>query len=74
MDEELARRLDLVGRVVMGRARDCDLVFLEVVARADERQRLERLRGGAHKADELRHAGDDPTAAHGDGVNARSSP
>ena len=70
--EELARRLDLLGRVVMGRARDCDLVLREVVARAHERQCLDRFRGGAHEADELRVAGarDDLAAAHRDSMYA----
>ena len=45
---------------------------VEVVARANERQRLERLRRGAHEADELRVAGarDDLAVAHRDGVDA----
>ena len=70
--EKLARRLDLVGRGVMGRTRDRDLVLGEVVARTDERQRLQRLRGGPHEADEIGVAGarDDLAATHRDGMHA----
>src|SRR5262249_53171758 len=69
--EELPRGLDLLGCVVMGRARDRDLVVSEVVARAHERQRLQRLRSRAQEADELRIAGarDKFAAAHRDGVD-----
>ena len=55
--EQRAHRGDLLGRVVMGGAGDRELVVRQVVAGAHERQRLQRLRGGAHEARQRRVAG-----------------
>ena len=54
--EERADGRDLLGRVVVGGASDRELVVWKVVARAHERERLERLRGGAHEARQRRVA------------------
>ena len=69
--EQRANSRDLLGRVAMRGARDRELVVRQVVAGPHERQRLERLGGGAHEARQRRVArrGHDLAAAHGDGVN-----
>ena len=55
----------------MGGGGDRDLLGGQVVARADERQSLERLRGGAEEGDPLGVARllDDGAVVDGDGVH-----
>src|SRR5439155_17860096 len=72
--EQPVDRRELVRvRVVRG-AGDCDQVVVELGPGAHERQRLQRLRGGAEEGDEARVTSrrEDPTVPDGDGVDAVS--
>ena len=62
---------ELLGRSEVRRRGDRDLLRRQVVARADERQRLERLRRRTQERDEVRVAGllDDRAVAHGNRVD-----
>ena len=62
---------DLLGRREMRGARERDQLVVQLRARADDRERLERLRGRAEEGDELGVAGDelDPAIAHDDRVD-----
>jgi hypothetical protein len=53
-------------------ARDREVAVVQIVARARKRQRLDRLRRGAHEAGERRvpGLGDDRAVAHRDRVHA----
>src|SRR5207245_1417965 len=72
--EQPVDRRELVRvRVVRG-AGDCDQAVVELGPGAHERQRLQRLRGGAEEGDEARVTSrrEDPTVPDGDGVDAVS--
>ena len=63
--------LELLGPGEMRGARDRDLAVVEIGTRADERERLDRLGGGAEEDEQPRIAGlgNDLPVADGDGVH-----
>ena len=74
--EQAPHRLELIGPMEVRRARDRDLGIAQIGSRANDGQRLERLRRAPEERAELRvTAGvDDLPVRHGDGVHAMPSP
>ena len=70
--EQRAHGLERLRPGEVRRGGDREVAVVEIVARARERQRLERLRRRAHEGDERRVAGrrHDGAVAHRDGVHA----